>query len=62
MTFQMTIEIGNDAMQDGEDIARAIRSVAARVAMVPTIDDDVEAEGIIRDDNGNKVGEWSVSA
>jgi len=49
-------------MQDGEDIARAIRSVAARVAMVPTIDDDVEAEGIIRDDNGNKVGEWSVSA
>ena len=51
-TFRLEISLGNEAMQDGPDVARALRQVAAR------IEGDLEARGAIRDDNDNTVGTY----
>lgn len=53
--FTVTIRLGNDAMQTQEDVARALRTVAAKL-------DTGETEGKIRDDNGNTVGEFKFNA
>ncbi len=50
--FELKIDLGNDAMQGGPDVARALRKVADR------IEDDLEARGKILDDNGNTVGTY----
>ncbi len=50
--FELSITLGNDAMQGGPDVARALRQVADR------IEDGLEARGSIRDDNGNTVGTY----
>lgn len=52
--FELEIELGNDAMQSGPDVATALREVAAK------IENDLEARGMIRDRNGNSVGEYGV--
>lgn len=51
-TFTLEIELGNAAMQDGPDVARALRDVADR------IENGLEARGKIRDENGNTVGTY----
>lgn len=51
-TFALTIELGNDTMQSGPDVAGALREVADR------IEHDLEARGTIRDANGNTVGRY----
>ncbi len=57
MTFTLTIELGNDAMQDGTDVASALRSVAKRVDG----DSFTRVDGRkIMDANGNSVGTWEV--
>jgi hypothetical protein len=61
MTFILHIDLGNDAMQTGLDVANALRGVADKL----TDDDLAEADaydrsGNIRDTNGNKVGNWKV--
>lgn len=50
--FELNITLGNDAMQSGPDVARALREVADR------IEDGLEARGPIRDANGNTVGQY----
>ncbi len=50
--FRLDIELGNDSMQSGPDVARALREIADR------IEDDLEARGKIVDANGNTVGEY----
>ena len=50
-TFKLTIELGNDAMRTHKHVARALRAVANSVA-------DGEISHVIRDDNGNTVGQW----
>ena len=50
--FKCEIELGNDAMQSNEQIARALLDVAD--ALLST---DI---GNIRDENGNTVGFWEV--
>ena len=50
--FKCEIELGNDAMQSNEQIARALLDVAD--ALLST---DI---GNIRDENGNTVGSWEV--
>jgi hypothetical protein len=50
--FTLRIELGNDAMQSGPDVADVLRQVADR------IENDLEARGKIRDLNGNTVGEY----
>jgi hypothetical protein len=58
MTFTMTIEMGNDAMQTYADIAQATQRIFADFARQH---DEVEDNaGRIYDANGNKVGQWSI--
>lgn len=52
-TFTLTIELGNDAMQDGRDVAEVLTEIARKVGYV------IEAtSGRIFDANGNTVGGW----
>jgi hypothetical protein len=65
MTFTLKIELGNDAMQTYDDIAAALRKVAARLNSGgnTVIDEDADLAitgGRIKDVNGNTVGEWSL--
>lgn len=55
MTFTLTIELGNDAMQTGRDVSDALKQVASKVHSC-LIEEDYGNS--IRDENGNKVGEW----
>jgi hypothetical protein len=61
--FKLTIELGNDAMQTENDVARVMREwirrntgqgSGAQFSMQPG------RSGVIRDENGNKVGRWEV--
>jgi hypothetical protein len=53
-TFTLNIDLGNDAMQSGPDVADALRDVADRVEQGHTF-------GKIIDGNGNTVGEFIVN-
>jgi len=54
-TFNLTITLGNDAMQTPEDISSAPYDAAENImhGAYPT--------GIVWDENAHKVGEWNVS-
>jgi hypothetical protein len=52
--FTLTIELGNDAMQSGEDVANALVEIAADLRVG-------QESGRIRDYNGNTVGSWELS-
>lgn len=52
--FELSIELGNDAMQNGNDIANALIDVQDRLRMGI-------CTAYIKDDNGNTVGEWSMT-
>lgn len=54
--FKLTIRFGNDAMQDAEDVAFALRALADKLMA-----QDFEGSSIVWDSNGNTVGEWSVA-
>jgi hypothetical protein len=49
--FKLEIEMGNDAMQDADDLAGKIEYVAVRVRAGYTT-------GKVFDANGNSVGHW----
>lgn len=55
--FTVTIELGDDAMQDGQDVARALKEVARKVRDLRFSHAD---GGGIMDLNGNSVGKWEV--
>ncbi len=50
--FELYVNLGNQAMHDEHDIARALRQVAARLQVIG------DKSGVILDVNGNKVGAW----
>jgi hypothetical protein len=52
--FVLTIEMGNAAMSDANDVAEALRELADH------LQDD--SAGGIRDENGNTVGSWKFVA
>jgi hypothetical protein len=61
MTFTAEITLGNDAMQTAEQLAQAIEYIANRIRA------GYDAEpiraiitGRVRDDNGNRVGDWKI--
>lgn len=54
-TFTLKIELGNEAMQNSEDVAEALRTVSRRLEW----SEDLSTSGKIYDNNGNPVGEWS---
>lgn len=56
--FTLRVELGNAAMQDSHDVADALRGCAEH------LDErgfDGDAEGRVRDANGNTVGQWDLS-
>jgi hypothetical protein len=59
----LTISLGNDAMQHGHDLARALRDVAANVDYPERVrvGDQYETGPYVSDINGNRVGQWAVN-
>jgi hypothetical protein len=57
MKFVLEIELGNDAMQTGTDVLRAIRESLKGEEGLPL---DAGTAGILWDENGNTVGKWEV--
>lgn len=53
--FDLTIRLGNSAMQSAEDIARALRTAADRIMISGA------HSGHIHDINGNTVGGFDIS-
>ncbi len=56
MTFTLTIELGNDAMQNQYDVRRALRELASDKLINKWSDGGAK----IMDANGNSVGQWEV--
>jgi hypothetical protein len=61
MKFTLEIELGNDAMQTNDDIAKSLQTLAHRLSQMHR--DPVDGDKWnIRDANGNTVGKWEVIA
>jgi hypothetical protein len=59
--FVLKINLGDDAMQDQHDVAKALRGVADRLSkLVSSNFGPYGLEGKIMDVNGNTVGNWEV--
>lgn len=59
-TVTLRINLGNAAMQTGDDVARALREMAINLDERDTLEDGLRI--IVRDLNGNRVGQLEVSA
>jgi hypothetical protein len=61
MKFVVEIELGNDAMRTGDDVADALKKIAKHVAQYDDIEcgiySDIENRKVY-DVNGNKVGTY----
>lgn len=53
--FTLEITLGNDAMKDSQDLARALHRIARKVD-IEGINFKAAGGGYIIDDNGNEVG------
>lgn len=53
--FKLTINLGNEAMMTAEDVSRALVKVACQITLTG------HGSGSIIDDNGDKVGFWTLS-
>lgn len=60
MKLKLEITLGDDAMQTGNDLAGALRSVATLFEERLPHGVGSGAQGIIRDLNGNTVGSWEM--
>jgi hypothetical protein len=60
-TMKVTITTGNDAMTTPDDLARALKRLADTLRGSGETLDEVLTEGRILDDNGNVVGNWSIT-
>ena len=61
MVFKLTIDIGNDAMNDYDDLARALAKLAERMGNGSYRTGRIKYDGgKIMDLNGNSVGLWSI--
>jgi hypothetical protein len=60
MKVVIEIELGNEAMQTGADVAQALGTVQHRIEdlLLPL---RVTDEGPVKDVNGNRVGMWWVA-
>lgn len=58
--FVLKIKLGNDAMQTGEDVARALREVAEWIDDDTPFDQPEDGKTIF-DVFGNTVGNWHVT-
>jgi uncharacterized protein YdbL (DUF1318 family) len=59
--FKVTIQLGNDAMLDAEDISGALKEVAETITgYAINVSEKASVRGFIRDVNGNRVGWWEA--
>jgi hypothetical protein len=58
--FKLVLNLGNEWMQSGEDVADALRRVARDVEHIPAAGMEAR-QALIRDTNGNTVGRWFYS-
>lgn len=54
--FKLEIRTGNDAMDSSDDVADALHKLADQLA-----DHMGALDGLVRDANGNTVGEWTLT-
>ena len=60
MRFLVEIELGNDAMQTGHDVAEALRGVAINVDVDFAEWNNDNDQGTVHDTNGNRVGTCGI--
>lgn len=58
--FTLTINLGNDAMKNRADVAKALIAVAGKVKPYPTDSNKAVCDKVF-DVNGNSVGEWEYN-
>ncbi len=61
MKFTLEINLGNEAMLTGDDLAAAIINVARRNFLNNGDDVSCRDSGYVMNRNGNRVGEWKVA-
>ena len=59
MKFELNIGLGNDAMQDGRDVAEALRKLAIEIEEYHFPGPSVPCR--VRDANGARVGYWVIT-
>lgn len=59
LELRVTIRLGNDAMQTGEDLSDALRVIASDVKYLGTLSRGTHAVTVL-DVNGNRVGQWKI--
>jgi hypothetical protein len=64
MKLTVSVEIGNDAMMTGEDLAKAVKRVSKSISNIfeggePILDSTI-ISATVRDNNGNRVGWWGI--
>lgn len=61
MTFTLTIELGNDAMQTPQDVAPLLLCIGHQLSAGGAHwNEPMDSGGSLRDANGNTVGQWRV--
>lgn len=60
MTLTLTIELGSDGMRYWAQIARALRMVAVRLAVLDSPNPHSNDRSAIMDAQGNYVGKWEI--
>lgn len=61
--FTLEIELGNDAMQTSDDVAKVLEAVADRLVKREYLEDMEVLETVtkgIKDANGNTIGSWRI--
>ena len=59
MKFKLEIELGNDAMQDRDDVGHELYRLSKRLMGAEAFE---PGDGeLVRDANGNTVGKWEVT-
>lgn len=58
MKFTLEINLGNDAMKDSQDLAKALHRIARKID-IEGINFEAVGGGYIFDDNGNEVGTFT---
>lgn len=64
MKLTISVEIGNDSMMTGDDLAAAVKRASKSIKNIFEGGEPVSGATIspntIRDDNGNRVGWWGI--
>ena len=57
MKFVLTVQLGNERMKTGEDVGRLLKDISE---VIEHFEFTQGVSSSVSDDNGNKVGKWSI--